>query len=255
MKIFIDPGHGGYDPGAVGNGLEEKDIVLSIALIEEQLFLARGQQVKMSRDRNVAVSLSQRVNEANSWGADVFIANHINAGGGIGEEVWCSIYGGMGRIYATKVEKNLSEIFKSRGVKTKQGSNGDYFYVIRETTMPAILVESGFIDNAEDAKKLKDPDIIQKCAEAVVNGILDEIDEGDVTLVPFTRYLRYTQPNMVGNDIKQVQAKLTLIGINPGPIDTYYGPKTKDGVLAYQKANGLLVDGVVGPETWNSLFN
>jgi N-acetylmuramoyl-L-alanine amidase len=173
VKIFIDPGHGGNDPGAVGNDLKEKDVTLDISLRQKALFEKLGHVVKMSRTSDTTVSLSTRVSQANQWGADVFISNHINAGGGIGEEVWCSIYGGTGRKYATRAEKNLSEIFKSRGVKTKQGSNGDYFYVIKATSMPAILVEFAFIDNVSDAAKLKDSNILQKSAEAVVYGVLD----------------------------------------------------------------------------------
>lgn len=109
----------------------------------------------MSRTSDINVSLGKRTREANLWGADVFISNHINAGGGEGEEVWCSINGGKWREYAIRVEKNLSKIFKARGVKTKAGKNGDYFYVIRATNMPAILVEFAFIDNANDVAKLK----------------------------------------------------------------------------------------------------
>ncbi|WP_461206494.1 N-acetylmuramoyl-L-alanine amidase [Clostridium sp. DL1XJH146] len=266
MKIYIDAGHGGKDPGAVGNGLLEKNLTLQISLIEKQLFVSKGHQVRMSRTGDATLSLSARVNDANTWGADVFISNHINAGGGTGEEVWCSIYGGLGRTYATRVEKNLSEIFKSRGVKTKRGSNGDYFYVIRATRMPAILPEFAFIDSESDTDKLKSQDIINKCAAAVVDGILGETSSSSsivtsaapvekIVTTPFKRYLRYTKPYMVGSDVKQVQAKLVSLGINPGPVDGYFGYKTRSGVLAYQRKKNLAVDGIVGPQTWNSLFN
>ncbi|MCY6356509.1 N-acetylmuramoyl-L-alanine amidase [Clostridium sp. ZS2-4] len=173
MKIFIDPGHGGNDPGTVANGLREKELVLDISLRQKELFEKLGHEVRMSRSTDRYVSLRARTSKANQWGADVFISNHINAGGGVGEEVWYSIYGGKGKQYAANVERNLSEIFKSRGIKKKSGRYGDYLYIIRTTTMPAILNEFGFIDRLEDYHKLNREDIRQKCAEAVVYGILE----------------------------------------------------------------------------------
>lgn len=171
MKIFIDPGHGGKDPGAVGNGLREKDLALDISIIQKALFEKLGHEVKISRATDVFVDLYERVREANAWGADLFISNHVNSGGGQGVEVWHSIYGGKGKEYAYKVEKELSKLINSRGLKTKRGKNGDYLYVIRSTRMPAILNEFGFIDNASDAIKLKDNTFRQQLAEAVVKGI------------------------------------------------------------------------------------
>lgn len=175
MKIYIDPGHGGSEPGAVGNGLIEKKLTLDISLRQRDLFEKLGHIVKMSRTVDKVVSLEARVKEANNWGADLFISNHINAGGGTGIEVWHSILGGKGKEYAARVEKELSKIFKSRGLKTRGGRNGDYLFVIRETNMPAILNEFGFIDNAGDTAKLKIEDIRQRLAEAVVSGILGEV--------------------------------------------------------------------------------
>lgn len=172
MKICIDPGHGGIDNGAVGNGLLEKNLNLDISLRQKKLFESLGHQVKMSRITDETVDLGVRTSEANKWGADVFISNHINAGGGVGVEIWHSINGGKGKEYAYRVEKNLSKIFRSRGIKSREGRKGDYLYVIRTTAMPAILIEIGFIDSVEDTGKLKNENIRQKCAKAVVEGIL-----------------------------------------------------------------------------------
>lgn len=171
MKIFIDPGHGGHDSGAVGNGLREKDLTLDISLRQLKLFTKLGHEVKISRTKDVFVSLSQRVNQANAWGADIFISNHINAGGGEGIEVWHSIFGGKGKEYAANIEKELSKTINSRGLKSKRGRSGDYLYVIRATKMPAILNEFGFIDNLRDTSKLKYSNFRQKLAESVVRGV------------------------------------------------------------------------------------
>lgn len=260
MKIFIDAGHGGNDTGAVANGLREKDLVLDISLREKELFEKLGHQVKLSRTTDIYVSLSSRTSEANKWGADVFISNHINEGGGVGAEVWYSIYGGKGQQYATDVIMNLSEIFKSRGTKSRKGRYGDYLYVIRTTAMPAILNEFGFIDSIEDSRKLSIVDIRQKCAEAVVYGILGQRVPNDIlkpTSKPtpkFTRLLRYTIPMIRGEDIRLVQSILNKLGYGAGVEDGILGTDTERAIRAFQEAKGLVVDGIVGENTWGTLM-
>lgn len=96
VKIFIDPGHGGTDPGASANGLQEKQLTLQIALALRNILLNEYQNVtvQLSRTSDQTVSLTQRTNAANSWGADYFLSIHINAGGGTGFEDY--IYPGVG---------------------------------------------------------------------------------------------------------------------------------------------------------------
>jgi len=82
VKIYIDPGHGGNDPGAVANGLREKDLTLKIGLkLRDYLSGYENVQIRMSRTTDKTVSLSERTNDANKWGADLFVSIHINAGG------------------------------------------------------------------------------------------------------------------------------------------------------------------------------
>lgn len=82
VKIFIDPGHGGSDPGATGNGLQEKTLTLQIALALRTILINEyeGVSLLLSRTSDQYVSLSDRTNAANSWGADFFLSIHINAG-------------------------------------------------------------------------------------------------------------------------------------------------------------------------------
>lgn len=96
VKLFIDPGHGGTDPGAVGNGLQEKSLTLQIATrIKDILTLEYDNvSIRMSRTGDQTVSLSERTNAANAWGADFFLSVHINAGGGTGYEDY--VYPGVG---------------------------------------------------------------------------------------------------------------------------------------------------------------
>ncbi|GAE04338.1 N-acetylmuramoyl-L-alanine amidase [Paenibacillus sp. JCM 10914] len=85
-KIWIDAGHGGQDPGATGNGLVEKDVVLAISLgIKKRLETEYNDaEVMLSRSTDVFPTLSQRTNAANTAGADVLVSIHCNAGGGGG---------------------------------------------------------------------------------------------------------------------------------------------------------------------------
>lgn len=170
-KIFIDPGHGGSDPGAVGNGLKEKDLTLAIAL-ECRKVLANeytGHLIKMSRTTDATVSLVQRTNAANAWGADFFLSIHINAGGGTGFESFRYVQKGSST--TMKVQKEVhSAVVKASGYKDR-GQKYKNLHVLRESKMPAILTENGFIDTAADAKKLKDSAFIKKIARAHAEGV------------------------------------------------------------------------------------
>ncbi len=171
VKLFIDPGHGGTDPGAVGNGLQEKNLTLQIATrIKDILTLEYDNaSIMMSRTGDQTVSLSERTNAANAWGADFYLSVHINAGGGTGYEDY--VYPGVGAPTTTYQNNIHAEVmnlvdFYDRGKKQAN------FHVLRETSMPALLTENGFIDNANDAAKLKSATFIENLARGHVNGIV-----------------------------------------------------------------------------------
>jgi N-acetylmuramoyl-L-alanine amidase len=171
VRIFIDPGHGGNDPGAVGNGLKEKDLTLKIAKkIKPKLTNYENVQVKLSRENDTYLTLSERAKMANDWGADIFISIHINAGGGIGFESY--IYNGSVSS-STIAYQNIihEEIVKATGWNDR-GKKRENYAVLRETKMPAILTENGFIDNTTDANKLKNDSFLDKIAQGHVNGIV-----------------------------------------------------------------------------------
>lgn len=170
MKIMLDPGHGGSDPGAVGNGLQEKNLNLTIARHIRDMLLAeyQGVEVRMTRDSDVFVGLSQRATLANQWGANFFMSIHINAGGGTGFESF---------IHSTRPTNSVNaqnaihpEIVSAMRV-TDRGRKNANFAVLRETNMAAILTENLFIDNASDAAKLKDANFLRTTARGHVNGL------------------------------------------------------------------------------------
>jgi N-acetylmuramoyl-L-alanine amidase len=171
VKIFIDPGHGGNDPGATANGLFEKDLTLSIALkLKAELLKYENVQVKLSRENDTYLTLSERAKMANDWGADIFISIHINAGGGVGFESY--IYNGSVST-STIAYQNIihEEIVKVTGWNDR-GKKRENYAVLRETKMPAILTENGFIDNTTDANKLKNDSFLDNISQGHVNGIV-----------------------------------------------------------------------------------
>ncbi len=169
MKVAIDAGHGGRDPGAIGNGLREKDITLDVAR-RLKVFLERcGIGVVMTREDDVDVSLGERCRIANAHQVNLFISIHVNAGGGVGAEIHIIGGGGRAEVAANKVLPYLIDSggFRNRGVKVSN------FQVLRDTAMPAILAENGFIDNSSDAFKLAKPAVLQSIAEAHAKGICE----------------------------------------------------------------------------------
>lgn len=156
QKIFIDAGHGGSDPGASGNGLKEKDVVLNIAQKLTGLFNSKGIQVSHSRYLDNSVGLAERAEMANEWGTDLFISIHANALDGSG-----SAYGTECYTYPNSTSENkrlavdiASSISSKLGTYNRGHKEAD-FAVLRLTSMPAVLVETAFIDNAGDAALLK----------------------------------------------------------------------------------------------------
>ncbi|MEH7000311.1 N-acetylmuramoyl-L-alanine amidase [Priestia megaterium] len=94
MRVMIDAGHGGYDPGATSNGLKEKDLTLKLALdVAEDLESLYGIEVLLTRTEDVFISLEDRVLKANTAEVDYFVSLHHNAGGGTGFESY--IYPGV----------------------------------------------------------------------------------------------------------------------------------------------------------------
>ena len=173
-KIFIDAGHGGTDPGAVGNGLQEKVLTLTIAKkIESLLKNYENVSVKMSRTSDTTLSLSQRTDAANAWGSDFFLSVHINAGGGTGYEDYCyntlTATSATGKVQSTIHSAVMAEL-KAFNV-IDRGAKSANFHVLRETNSPALLSENLFIDTKVDANLLKRNDVLDAIARGHVEGL------------------------------------------------------------------------------------
>lgn len=173
-KIYLDPGHGGSDTGATGNGLREKDLTLDIARrIRDHLNLDWGlTNVRMSRTGDQTRSLSFRSDDANQWGAAIFVSVHINAGGGTGFESYRYIgtAGETQRLHNSIHSNTLSDMRGGGSIRDRGTKTAD-FAVLRQTRMPAVLTENLFIDTQQDANLLGNPEFRYRAARGHARGI------------------------------------------------------------------------------------
>lgn len=172
VKIGIDLGHGGSDPGAVANGLKEKDLTMKIGkMIGDMLGEYEGVQVIYTRTDDHYLSLEERAEIANKAGVDFFLSIHINAGGGTGFESY--IYNGNVSAKTVAYQNIIhTEIMKAIGGVQDRGKKRANYAVLRLTDMPAILTENLFIDNANDAIRLKSEQFLLQIAHGHVQGIV-----------------------------------------------------------------------------------
>ncbi|SHK59557.1 N-acetylmuramoyl-L-alanine amidase [Clostridium cavendishii DSM 21758] len=185
--VVLDAGHGGKDPGAIGpTGIQEKECTLYIAKKCEEILKSQGITVKQTRMDDSYVGLSERAQIANSEGAKHFISIHINSAditAANGTEVYALAPGGEGEKLAGSALKYLVEDINltNRGVKFAN------FAVLRETDMPAILVEVLFLSNPKEENLLKSDSFKDRIALNIAKGYLDYIGkpytEGDKTQV------------------------------------------------------------------------
>lgn len=178
IKVCLDPGHGGNDPGCNTDQRKESDDVLALALAVRDAMEAKGIEVVMTRSDDTYISLDDRCVFANSEAVDYFISIHRNAvddSSVCGVEVWKSCNANdEGAQLADNVNVALESagVQKSRGVHTgSQGSEYQDYQVLRETTMPGVLIEMGFIKNEKDNQYFDENQ--QAYAEALAQAVLD----------------------------------------------------------------------------------
>ncbi|MEA5597476.1 N-acetylmuramoyl-L-alanine amidase [Rivularia sp. UHCC 0363] len=178
IKVAIDPGHGGRDPGAVGiGGLRETDVVLPVSLKLAEILRNQGVEVVMTRQDEREIDLEPRVSLANRTDADLFVSVHANAislsrpdVNGI-ETYYYST--GAAKVLSETIQESLLDATGSNNRGVKQAR----FYVLHHTHMPATLVELGFVTGAEDARRLADPQYRELLAQGIARGILHYITE------------------------------------------------------------------------------
>jgi N-acetylmuramoyl-L-alanine amidase len=196
--VMVDPGHGGKDPGAIGFGLYESHVVLDTGLRLRAILERTPIRVKMTRESNVFYSLSERVQKANAANATSFVSIHANAFSGRTSGTETFYYRAAynqnwedSKQLATFIQKRMIQAWRLTNRGVKDGN----LYVLRENTMPAALVELGFIDNATDNAKLKSPEWRAKAAEAIYYGILDYYSYKGYNIAKYYNYKILTPAN------------------------------------------------------------
>ena len=216
--VIVDAGHGGIDSGAVGNGLQEKDLTLTAATYIFNRLEDLGIKAVMTRTDDEYLPKADRVKRImslyNNNPNTLIVSNHINAGGAEGVEIVYSINSD-----STLANMLLDNIGEAGQIKRKayqrrlpENPNKDYYYIIREIgNAESVLVEYGFIDNTKDAYKLQNN--------------LDNIVEGAVKAIAEYLGVPYTKPGITVNDQDTYTVKKgdTLYSISKNqniPIDT-----------------------------------
>jgi N-acetylmuramoyl-L-alanine amidase len=217
LLVVLDPGHGGNDPGAVANGLREKDINLAIGLKMEKSLIGKGFDVKMTRKTDVYLKLQERTEFANKANADMFVSIHANAlppgRNSAGFEIYLMALPtdqdalalakienqeymedktGAGAASDSRTElllrilgdmqqnNKINESTVAAEVLYKAGNRNGLpmkrvaqapFFVLRGAGMPAVLLETGFLTNATEAKLLGHSGYQQRIADAMAEGI------------------------------------------------------------------------------------
>ena len=231
-ELIIDPGHGGGDPGAVGNGIIEKLMTLAISLYQFNRFKELGVKVALTRDTDVTIDSTPRTTNVKNSGAKYCISNHINAAPATtakGAEIIHSIHndGKLAKAIASSL-KAAGQVLRPTATFSKEGSAGDYYFMHRQTGSVATnIVEYGFCSNEEDAAHLKAN--WQTYAEAVVKaycefvghkyvapiGVVEEV-ENTTSKIGFTDV---PDNHWARSSIYKAVDKGVLVGVSEGKFD------------------------------------
>jgi N-acetylmuramoyl-L-alanine amidase len=191
-KVFLDAGHGGRDPGAGGNGIQEKNITLPVTLKIGDILRNHAIDVGYSRTTDIFVELEDRASLANNFVADIFVSIHCNAATNTSAK-GVETYSYPSSDYGTALAKCIQDsILLDKSIyNANRGIKKANFAVLRLTKMPAALVETAFITNAQDANILKNRQ--DELALTIAKGILKNlgvkyVEKGESAVNPLSKY-------------------------------------------------------------------
>ena len=186
--VYLDAGHGGYDPGASYFGISEKSLTLAIQSRVKAKLEAEGYQVVTTRTSDTYVDLTDRSHAANASESDIFVSIHINASGSSAAQgietyyyqpyaeypsrINAAYHANPTRLSMSDTLANAiqSSLINATGAQN-QGVKRQTFAVLRETTAPAVLLELGFLSNPQEAARLNTSAYQETLANAIVAGI------------------------------------------------------------------------------------
>jgi N-acetylmuramoyl-L-alanine amidase len=174
--IVVDPGHGGTDPGARAGNVSEKNLTLAISKLLTDELAAQGATVIMTRKTDVAVSLGERANIANRNNADLFLSVHINSTAGRPQTGVITFHhrnSQVSKLLAECINREIAKVSKlpDLGVWSDGRIYQNGFAVLRNTKMPGVLLELGFINHPTDRARMVTADFQKSVAQAVVRGV------------------------------------------------------------------------------------
>lgn len=188
--VMIDAGHGGYDPGAIAEQeIYEKEINLQIAKKVKDLLIPSGINTLLTREEDEdyvpegirgrkakkQIDLNYRISRATEAKADVFVSIHVNStvtGNNSGAETFYHFSSEKSKNLAVNIQQ---ELIKISGMNRRIAKPGD-FYIIKNTSMPAVIVEVGYLSNVNERKKLQEPWYQEQVARAIAKGIANYLE-------------------------------------------------------------------------------
>jgi len=231
IKLVIDPGHGGKDPGAVGNGLVEKDLNLELSMRVAGKLVAYDVAVTLTRSFDIDLDLDERCSIANNLRADCFCSLHTNSGGGTGFE---SFIHADAKSKTENIRSILHDIvagyYNIAGFRDRGKKRAD-FAVLRNTVMPAVLLENFFIDSPIDAVKLRDITFFDGLAGVIADGLVKALGIPLKSLQPQGEQGK--TPAKGTALLKPAQARSMLAAKNPQApdyVDIYVSMEAKYGI-------------------------
>jgi N-acetylmuramoyl-L-alanine amidase len=166
--VVIDAGHGGHDNGGQWGRVYEKHLALDTAFRLESKLKSLGYQTVMTRRSDYFISLPQRVSTANRYKNAIFVSIHYNY-------TWKQQVSGLETFYSTEEGRRLAQLVQNSLIRrtrtVDRSAKYARFYVIRNTTLPAILVEGGFVSNATERDRMKSGWFRESIAQGIVDGI------------------------------------------------------------------------------------
>ena len=220
MSVCFIVGHGksksgGYDSGAVNGKYHEFQIAKEITKYAYEYYKATYNEDCFLMNYNGNLYLSERITMANKERYDFIAEIHLNAGNGTGSEVYYAKGSKTGKTIASAISKKIALAFDitDRGAKTRTGSNGDYFGIIRQTSAEAVLVETVFIDTA-DLNKVKTAEGQKVCGIAIAQAIAAARGIKSRTAAPVTEVKKVWYFNKCSNNYTSLVDALKDQGFN-----------------------------------------
>jgi N-acetylmuramoyl-L-alanine amidase len=175
--IVVDPGHGGSDAGERVNGLKEADICWELSARVAERLVTKGARVRFTRTEAEGPDSSERARRANEVDGDLFISVHLNAHTRTSAEGTSTYYFGgsrAGEALADKIQDELVDL----GLNDCR-SHARSYTILKETRMPAVIIEPVFISNPSEAAQLEDPHFLTRIAAAVARALESYFEEQD----------------------------------------------------------------------------